>query len=716
MKNKRIKRYNKVLISGNFIMRKISNPTRGEKEADGITPGGDRANGYAWAMAESNNYIYIGSNRNIIYSIISETAQDKKLADLITNIVFRGDVSTEGNDGAAEIFRYDKLRKKIEFVYKSEPSPNGIPYEYGYRSAVAFKPYNESTESVYIGSYGSQYTRILKFKKNYNPASDKPEIVFVDATGSSSIRAMTTHENKLYFGVLVTDKDLKVMESAAPSQNTWNTVADLRDFKNIPSVDSGSSGAGGIFDLISYNGYLYAFIGSGSKPLEESGFLVFKGKYIGMRASEANDYGWKWEMIVGPGAKYEPGMEVPSYAIATPFKYRACDGREYVYVGTLSNVIQSAQKALSFDYSYLYNNFMKPAQFYRFDKNDNWEMVVGTPSKDEPFEDRLSDYKAGFVHEKYKRNYSSNQYIWRMAEYNGKLFVGTFDSASLYDYLVPRKLTDIIDDLDETLKLILEYLILSSNATKPEVESLFALFNDNDYCDKSNCANDSEISLSYACSHCYDKKPSVYLSEAMNNLDINYNLDILKPLKHFLCKDLCCEIDKLIENTNYVKCRNCLNMNVLLSLNNISEKVSMRNVSSDDEYLELIYDKLNECYGDSTVEDIKETISKYNNNKKQLRYLIAKIKDYLNSPEVLKQIYYMKELRRMIDNSKIGFDFYVSEDGVDFHKISRTGFRDKFNFGIRTFVSSDDGLYIGTANPFYGAQLWKLNELAEFDC
>ena len=43
-------------------------------------------------------------------------------------------------------------------------------------------------------------------------------------------------------------------------------------------------------------------------------------------------------MIVGPGAKYESGLGIPYHAVATPFKYTACDGNEYVYVGTFSNI------------------------------------------------------------------------------------------------------------------------------------------------------------------------------------------------------------------------------------------------------------------------------------------------------------------------------------------------------------------------------------------
>lgn len=729
MINKRIKKCNKSIRTKNFIIKKISNPTKGEKEADGLANGGDRSNGYIWAMAESNNYIYIGSNRNIIYGLIETNVNQGNLAEVITNLIFKGDVSTETTDFAAEIFRYNKLSKEIELVYKSETTPEGGFYESGYRSAVAFKPYNEETESVYIGAFGNKYTRILKFKENYIVGVDKPAVVFVDNTGTSSVRAMATHENKLYFGLLINDTDLRVMESAAPNENTWNIIADLNDFKNIPSVDSDSAGAGGIFDLISYNGYLYAIIGSGSKPFEESGFLVFKGNYVGLMAEGANNYGWKWEMIVGPNGKYEAGMGVPSYAIATPFKYKASDGNEYVYVGTFSNVLQNLEKLLNFDFSYIYENFIKPTQLYRFDKNDDWEMVIGTPGESEPIQNRIGNYKAGFIPNNSLRNYSSNHYIWRMAKYNGKLFLGTFDSSTLYDYVIPKNIPDHINDFNEVLNIVLEFLSLIDVIDSDTAESLFKLFNDNNYashcrnvaCNNCGCRNcscrhsnsnyNNKFSLSYACSHCNLIDPSNYLEEALSNLTIPYNLNILNSLKSFLPKDLSSDIESLIADTNYIKCRNCLNKNVMTALNTISKNIPTDVLSDDSSYLQAIYSQLSEIFGKETEKEIEKTIDELNSSQDKLRVLISKIISFLTSEEFLKQIYYMKEIRKMINSSMKGFDLYYSKDGVNFLKINSNGFYDKYNYGLRTFVSSKDGLYIGTANPFYGGQLWKLNEL-----
>lgn len=63
-----------------------------------------------------------------------------------------------------------------------------------------------------------------------------------------------------------------------------------------------------------------------------------------------------------------------------------------------------------------------------------------------------------------------------------------------------------------------------------------------------------------------------------------------------------------------------------------------------------------------------------------------------------------------IKNSTKGFDLLVSEDGVNFEVVTNDGFCDPSNHGVRTLTSADDGttLYVGTANPYFGAQMWKL--------
>ena len=66
-----------------------------------------------------------------------------------------------------------------------------------------------------------------------------------------------------------------------------------------------------------------------------------------------------------------------------------------------------------------------------------------------------------------------------------------------------------------------------------------------------------------------------------------------------------------------------------------------------------------------------------------------------------------------LDKAVFGFDLYVTEDGVNFTKITDNGFGDPYNHGLRAFGITSGGLYIGTANPIYGTQVWTLTEETE---
>ncbi|MFA4885913.1 MAG: hypothetical protein WC601_09095, partial [Desulfotomaculaceae bacterium] len=54
-----------------------------------------------------------------------------------------------------------------------------------------------------------------------------------------------------------------------------------------------------------------------------------------------------------------------------------------------------------------------------------------------------------------------------------------------------------------------------------------------------------------------------------------------------------------------------------------------------------------------------------------------------------------------------GFDFWKTRDGVHWTRISIDGLGNPYNYGLRMlFPSSDGRLYIGTANPFEGCEVW----------
>ena len=47
-----------------------------------------------------------------------------------------------------------------------------------------------------------------------------------------------------------------------------------------------------------------------------------------------------------------------------------------------------------------------------------------------------------------------------------------------------------------------------------------------------------------------------------------------------------------------------------------------------------------------------------------------------------------------------GFDLWASADGVSWTRVTRTGFGNPYNYGVRTMASTPAGLFVGVANPF----------------
>ena len=56
---------------------------------------------------------------------------------------------------------------------------------------------------------------------------------------------------------------------------------------------------------------------------------------------------------------------------------------------------------------------------------------------------------------------------------------------------------------------------------------------------------------------------------------------------------------------------------------------------------------------------------------------------------------------------EFGFDLWWTQDGTYFSQVDQQGFGDPYNMGVRTMVSTPIGLFLGSANPFYGLNVYK---------
>lgn len=75
-------------------------------------------------------------------------------------------------------------------------------------------------------------------------------------------------------------------------------------------------------------------------------------------------------------------------------------------------------------------------------------------------------------------------------------------------------------------------------------------------------------------------------------------------------------------------------------------------------------------------------------------------------------VYYLG-CSNIISTQEKGCDILISSDGVNFTALTRNGFGDIYNHGGRAFIPTDNGLFLGMANPFWGTQLWKITDGSE---
>lgn len=403
-----------------------------------------------------------------------------------------------------------------------------------------------------------------------------------------------------------------------------------------------------------------------------------------VRGDKNADGSYEWTSIVGDKDATDPKCRAKYCFGIDPARTRSGAANlivynDYLYIGEYndeeialerilfnkSNTEEGGKSGMGgVDCSFVNANLEQSVNIYRMDKNENMELVVGDPTVMFP-EGGISGLASGFG-----RN--ENQYIWRMQKFDGKLYIGTFDTASLLEPIGQFSNGDIIDMTPEEwnsqvqrLRDLLDHLLDKKSPDDPIVPVNTPADDD------SNEAVEVDDEKAEAV-EADDEKTEV--AKGFGDLS-----DALEDAAGDLCDQAATMSQDVEDDAAYVQ--------------KIDGEIAYFK-SFADQYQDMLdsYESLKQqyedAYGTELPGDIQDALDKLlsEENLKKLQ-------------SVLTCMYYLRDAER-------GFDMYVTEDGVNFTTLTTNGFNDPYNHGLRTFAVTNQGLCLGTANPFYGCQVW----------
>lgn len=740
-----------------MTFEKVSHADQGLSQADGVvdytgdgtiapytaglstTGNGDRGQSYSYAAASSGDWVYIGTMygglgvQAILNRDMTSLGLTSKQATALIQTMYAGNMylgEPDGKSAGGMLFKFNVKTGKTKILmskstgidggkgviptFRSAFKMNGKLYFEGMVMDTNNKDLTQQeiqTAMAYQNGFPCIYevdpANNDKLTKVYDSVDVDGFRSLVKGNVFTSTRAIDSFGNTLIAGDLKPTADGKgkalLVASKTPSDpNSYKVIADMASFDNLPAIHRQDvNGGGGIYQVQEFNGKLYVVVCTGDTSTlnEETGTMRSFAIYVGENKGDStNKADWTWRPLVGDtakGAKYYYGLDKSRVSAG------ACTLQVYgdhLYIGDYNDVSSALQGFVTkSNFVTQATNLEQSVNLYRMDKNENVEMLVGDKNDTFP--------KGGSTGLGSGYDNHMNQYTWQTTVHEGKMYLSTMNTTTLLEPIAQFTNGDILNmnekDWNNTVHYLRVFLRLLWGMGPTDPASAIA-----------TQSNDQNAKVTTQTMPSTDNPEALVdwariqagkdASAAQPQTTDAKSVSSAKPISLTAAqtKELVDGIkDGSIVPGSLAASGSSDEASQLFDINNELDNLGSQLSDKGSADFANNYGEVTDAF--FSIADIIP------DKFKGLYEMLVKLTSKANLKAYAKSLPYLAKSKRGFNLFEIT-DRSAANEGVTVGTVTDNGFGDPFNHGLRIFCDTDDYMVVGTANPFYGTQLWRV--------
>lgn len=740
-----------------MTFEKVSHADQGLSQADGVvdytgdgtiapytaglstTGNGDRGQSYSYAAASSGDWVYIGTMygglgvQAILNRDMTSLGLTSKQATALIQTMYAGNMylgEPDGKSAGGMLFKFNVKTGKTKILmskstgidggkgviptFRSAFKMNGKLYFEGMVMDTNNKDLTQQeiqTAMAYQNGFPCIYevdpANNDKLTKVYDSVDVDGFRSLVKGNVFTSTRAIGSFGNTLIAGDLKPTADGKgkalLVASKTPSDpNSYKVIADMASFDNLPAIHRQDvNGGGGIYQVQEFNGKLYVVVCTGDTSTlnEETGTMRSFAIYVGENKGDStNKADWTWRPLVGDtakGAKYYYGLDKSRVSAG------ACTLQVYgdhLYIGDYNDVSSALQGFVTkSNFVTQATNLEQSVNLYRMDKNENVEMLVGDKNDTFP--------KGGSTGLGSGYDNHMNQYTWQTTVHEGKMYLSTMNTTTLLEPIAQFTNGDILNmnekDWNNTVHYLRVFLRLLWGMGPTDPASAIA-----------TQSNDQNAKVTTQTMPSTDNPEALVdwariqagkdASAAQPQTTDAKSVSSAKPISLTAAqtKELVDGIkDGSIVPGSLAASGSSDEASQLFDINNELDNIGSQLSDKGSADFANNYGEVTDAF--FSIADIIP------DKFKGLYEMLVKLTSKANLKAYAKSLPYLAKSKRGFNLFEIT-DRSAANEGVTVGTVTDNGFGDPFNHGLRIFCDTDDYMVVGTANPFYGTQLWRV--------